>query len=355
MNTEPKRHNILVVDDTEENIDILLETLDEDYDVSVALNGIDALEVIEEEKPDLILLDIMMPEMDGYEVCQRLKEDAATRDIPVIFITALTEAGNETKGLELGAIDYITKPFNPSIVKARVKNHLALRQAIKLREDVERMTRHDLKNPLQDILSLPQLMEMTGDNLTESQLDMLSRIEAAGKNMLRLINSSLDLFKMEQGRYTLHPEEVDLMMVVNECVREVETITTSKNIGLKLNVDNVEYDGAQNILVQGEKLLIYSMVANLLRNALDASPEDEAIHISIESGNPAKLKMRNKGAVPLAIRDMFFEKYATAGKHHGTGIGTYSARLIAQVHEGDIGFTVSDEQNETELWVKLPT
>lgn len=354
MSSDQTKHTVLVVDDTEENIDILLDTLDEDYEVSVALNGLDALEIIEEEKPDLILLDIMMPEMDGYEVCQKLKEDPATRDIPIVFITALTEAGNETKGLELGAIDYITKPFNPSIVKARVKNHLALRQAIKLREDVERMTRHDLKNPLQDILSLPQLMEMTGDNLTESQIDMLGRIEAAGKNMLRLINSSLDLFKMEQGRYTLQPEEVDLAAVVNECVREVEAITTSKKIELKLSIDNAALEESQQLNVQGEKLLIYSMLANLLRNALEASPENEAIHIAMESGNPAMLRMRNTGVVPEGVRDNFFEKYATAGKQRGTGIGTYSARLIAQVHGGEIGFTVSDEKNETELWVKLP-
>lgn len=117
---------ILVVDDTEENVDILVEALGDDYEVSVAMDGKAALEVVEEEKPDLILLDIMMPEMDGYEACRRLKEDPETAKIPVIFLTAMAELENKTKGFELGAVDYVTKPFEILEVKARVETHLAL-------------------------------------------------------------------------------------------------------------------------------------------------------------------------------------------------------------------------------------
>lgn len=117
---------ILVVDDTETNIDLLLEILDEDYELSVAMNGADALEAVEDTPPDLILLDIMMPEMDGYEVCRRLKAEQHTAKIPIIFITAMTEVADETKGFAMGAVDYITKPISPPVVKARVKTHLAL-------------------------------------------------------------------------------------------------------------------------------------------------------------------------------------------------------------------------------------
>lgn len=112
--------SVLVVDDTETNIDILVDTLGDDYDVRVALDGEEALENVAHEKPDLILLDIMMPGMDGYAVCEQLKKDPATRDIPIIFLTAMTEEENEAKGLELGAVDYVTKPFSPALVKARV-------------------------------------------------------------------------------------------------------------------------------------------------------------------------------------------------------------------------------------------
>lgn len=119
--------SILIVDDTEENVDILIATLGELYDISVAIDGETALEMLAEFTPDLILLDIMMPGIDGYEVCERLKRETRTLKIPIIFLTALSEAQSEEKGLCLGAVDYITKPFNPFLVKARVKNHLELK------------------------------------------------------------------------------------------------------------------------------------------------------------------------------------------------------------------------------------
>lgn len=117
---------VLVVDDTEENIDILVDALSELYDVSVAMDGHGALEAVAEEKPDIILLDIMMPDLDGYEVCRRLMSDPDTADIPIVFLTALTEIESKTKGFELGAVDYITKPFEISEIKVRVKTHLFL-------------------------------------------------------------------------------------------------------------------------------------------------------------------------------------------------------------------------------------
>ena len=119
---------IMVVDDTEANIDILVETLAPDYEVSVAMDGKAALEAIDEDKPDLILLDIMMPEMNGYQVCERLKADESTKNIPVIFITAMTDEEDEAKGLALGAVDYIAKPFSPELVKSRVRNQLELKR-----------------------------------------------------------------------------------------------------------------------------------------------------------------------------------------------------------------------------------
>jgi sigma-B regulation protein RsbU (phosphoserine phosphatase) len=132
---------VMVVDDTEANIDILLETLADDYKVVVATDGESALEDIQQTPPDLILLDIMMPGIDGYEVCRKLKEMETTRNIPVIFLTALKEEGDEARGLEFGAVDYITKPFNPELVKARVRNHLDLkRHRNHLEELVEKRT-----------------------------------------------------------------------------------------------------------------------------------------------------------------------------------------------------------------------
>jgi serine phosphatase RsbU (regulator of sigma subunit) len=129
---------ILLVDDVKDNITILIETLKSDYKLGFALNGPDALDYAKRKLPDLILLDIMMPDMDGYEVCRRLQADPATRDIPVLFITALDEIDNKTHAFEVGAVDYITKPFELLEVKARVKTHLALklaRQALAVQRD----------------------------------------------------------------------------------------------------------------------------------------------------------------------------------------------------------------------------
>jgi putative two-component system response regulator len=121
--------SILVVDDTKYNLDILVNTLGDQYDISVAMNGETALKVAQEAMPDIILLDIMMPGIDGFEVLRRLQDNKATKDIPVIFLSALSEVENKARGFALGAVDYITKPFQMEEVSARVATHLKLRQA----------------------------------------------------------------------------------------------------------------------------------------------------------------------------------------------------------------------------------
>ena len=125
----PEQKLILVVDDTPLNISVITGALKDTYRTKVATNGPKALAIAAaDEKPDLILLDVMMPEMDGYEVCRRLKADPTTREIPVIFLTAQTEAEDETRGFEVGAVDYVHKPFSPAVMKARVHTHLVLRE-----------------------------------------------------------------------------------------------------------------------------------------------------------------------------------------------------------------------------------
>jgi class 3 adenylate cyclase len=149
----------LVVDDATENIDVIVGLLKEQYKVKAAVNGVKALKIIDKKAPDLVLLDIMMPEMDGYEVIKQLKSSPLTREIPVIFLTGKTEVSDETKGFELGAVDYISIPFNPSVVKARVNTHMEL---VKQRKKSERLLLntlpekviHDLK---EHGLSKPEL------------------------------------------------------------------------------------------------------------------------------------------------------------------------------------------------------
>ncbi|MFC1866695.1 two-component system response regulator [Thermodesulfobacteriota bacterium] len=174
--------NVLVVDDTETNIDILVETLGDDYDISVAMDGESALEDIADRVPDLILLDIMMPGMDGYEVCERLKSDDATKNIPVIFLTAMTEEQDEAKGLALGAVDYVTKPFSPELVKSRVRNQLELkRHRDHLEELVQERTMELILTQDATIYALATLAEYrdpeTGGHIRRTQNYVLALAE----------------------------------------------------------------------------------------------------------------------------------------------------------------------------------
>lgn len=225
-------------------------------------------------------------------------------------------------------------------------------KAAELREDVDRITRHDLKNPLQNILGVPELLLMTLD-LEDYQRDMLKRVEQSGYDMLNMINMSLDLFKMEQGTYTVLAVDVDLLKVIRKILADQEPIWSAKEVAVSVTLDGEPPREDSAMFVQGEELLCYSMFSNLIRNALDASPEGKPLTVALDSG-AGSVAIHNAGAVPEEIRDRFFDKYVTAGKDHGTGLGTYSARLIAEVHGGSVGFTTSESEG-TEVTVALPT
>lgn len=172
--TDLSNSTILIVDDVGTNIDILCDALGDDFDINISMDGERALKIVSEEMPDLILLDIMMPGMDGYEVCEKLKADSATKNIPVVFLTALGDEQNEAKGLGLGAVDYITKPFSPELVMARVRNHLLLkRHQDHLEEIVRERTRQLELTKEVTIKSLASLAETrdpdTGGHIMRTQ------------------------------------------------------------------------------------------------------------------------------------------------------------------------------------------
>ena len=161
MSENEQKQCILIVDDMPDNVHVLGGVLKSDYEIKVALNGENALKIaMSDAKPDMILLDIMMPEMDGYEVCRRLKSDPITSNIPVIFVTAKNEEADEQKGLELGAVDYITKPISPAIVLSRVRTHLALYdQSLELCRQVDERTEELSHTRLQIIQRLGRAAE----------------------------------------------------------------------------------------------------------------------------------------------------------------------------------------------------
>lgn len=373
MNPEPSNPRVLIVDDVPANIKVLLPTLQPDFDISIATNGQQALQIAATQKPDLILLDIIMPEMDGYEVCTRLQANEQTRDIPIIFITAKDDESDEMTGLALGAVDYITKPFSAAIVHARTKTHLGLKKArekiekqnkelIKaaaMREDVNRIMRHDLKTPLNAIIGFADLM-LTNKKCPEcnpDQIKMLGIIRESGYRLLEMINNSLDLYKIEQGTYILNPQPVDVAAVIHKVRQAFQDRITNKKLRLTLNTPTPEGTPTTQetpLWVLGEELLCYSLLANLIKNAIEAAPRQSEItilwHAEAEKG---VVRIHNQGAVPSDVVERFFEKYATSGKSGGTGLGTYSAMLVAKVQNGTITMETSQETGTT-LSVFLP-
>lgn len=353
------RSTVLVVDDVPTNIDVIKGILSDSYKIKAATSGEKALAMIQRDKPDLILLDIMMPEMDGYQVCDELKADLETEHIPVIFLTAKSEITDMTRGFDLGAVDYITKPANPELLKARVKNHLQLKhsrdelsdeienlmEVAQLREDVERITRHDLKNPLSAIIN-------TSEQLLESQylgMEQRSDIEMirdSSFDVLEMINRSLDLYKMETGSYKLKAESLDLVKIVQKVVNDSRVNARDRKI-------TVKFEAPEICIFLGEELLTMSMLGNLIKNAIEASAEQEVVTVAVSYDDDALISIHNNGVIPPEMRDNFFEKYATVGKEQGTGLGTYSAKLIAKTQKGDISFT-TDNEDGTRLTVSLP-
>jgi len=221
-----------------------------------------------------------------------------------------------------------------------------LTENAQLREDVERITRNDLKTPLNPILSYPALMK-NDDNLNEKQVKYINTIESSGRKIINMINMSLDMYKMEQGTYEVKPENVDLMQLLREIQEETRIRIKVKRIKLNTIIDDAPAGESDAFSVKGEKLLIYSMLSNLFKNAVEASPKKETLTLQMKHGGGGAVSIHNQGVVPEEIRDTFFEKYATAGKSGGTGLGTYSASLIAETLGGKISLDTSEENGTT--------
>lgn len=360
------RDKILIVDDERLNINTLVSFLEADYDTIVAKNGKQAIKRASAAMPpDLILLDIMMPDVDGYQVCRQLKMDPKTQHIPIIFISARTEDTDEARGLELGAVDYITKPISPPIVLARIKTQLklkhayeelenkklALEEAAVLRDNVERITRHDLKTPLGAVLGASAVL-MEELKLDKEHLKMLKMIEEAGYKMLNLINGSLDLYKMETGTYQYKPGSLNIVQVLKKIVDETTNIIKLKGLVITMVLRGKLVTEGDTFKAEGEQLLCYSMFANLFKNALEASPKKGTVTVFMDELETAVISIHNQGAIPHEIRDKFLEKYTTAGKLGGTGLGTYSAKLMAETQGGSIDYE-TEETDGTTVRVRL--
>ena len=368
MNDEQKRNIIMIADDSPESLTILRKVLGGKYIVRPAISGKAALKAVSVGPlPDLILLDVMMPEMDGFQVCEQLKSDPILREIPVIFITAKDQVADETRGFEAGAVDYISKPFSIPIVLARVATHLAmhaahvqlkqqyiaLQEMDKLRKDVDAISRHDMKSPLNGVIGFSDLL-LDGGDLSTDQEKYARLIRKSGVTALHMLNLSLGLYRMEQGVYQLSPVNIDLIPIIQNVRNDSGAWLTGNRLTLAITLQGRPTLATDSFFVLGEEVLCYSVLANLIKNAMEASPEGGTVTIDLqESGGMGVAKIHNQGAVPKEIRERFFEKYATAGKISGTGLGTYSAKLIAEAMGGIIRMN-SSEADGTTITVTIP-
>jgi two-component system sensor histidine kinase/response regulator len=290
-NPETEKYRILIVDDVAKNIQLVANFLTKaGYEINFALDGRSALEHVFREKFDLIILDIMMPEMDGFEVCKRLKENPKTTDIPVIFLTAKTDDVSIAKGFEAGSVDYIVKPFNPSELLARVKTHIRLRNreveltTLNRTKDVFlSIIGHDLKTPLANIVSLGEiLVNNIGDISEIEKNELVSDIVESGRQGLWLLENLLSWTRMQTGKITYDPKELDLHSVIDKNITFISPVAVRKSIYLHSYCE-------VGLSVYTDLNILNTIIRNLLSNALKFTPLDGEVSVKASRFNDKEI------------------------------------------------------------------
>ncbi len=354
-----KLNHILIVDDVPENVQLVGSMLQRrGYRVSLAEHGEQALSLIEQDPPHLILLDISMPDMDGFDVCNRLKNDPKTRDIPIIFLTAFSDKGRVIQGFEIGAVDYVTKPFNSAELFSRIRTHLDLRftkelvmqrnqqlqelndqlhQASQDKDELLGIVAHDLKSPLSAIRSIAETLTNDKSLTDEEKNDLNRSVLETSERMFSLIEDLLSANALERGGMKFRMMPVDVGDILLETVHHYKNPARDKNIALHFPSTNLIF------AYTDEKALIH-ILDNLLSNAIKYSPQGKAVYVSIEER--AASGAMPDGSIRVAIKDegqgmteedmsRLFGKFTrlsakpTAGEH-STGLGLSIVKKLAE-------------------------
>ena len=370
-----KTPDILIVDDTPANLQLLTGMLKQrGYRVRSVPSGKLAIQAVQNEKPDLILLDIKMPEMNGYEVCKHLKADEALKEIPVLFISALDETIDKIKAFAAGGVDYVAKPFQFEEVEARVQTHLKLRRLQielegknrqlqenydqlrkleELRDNLTHMIVHDMRSPLMGITGhLESLEKDAGKKLNSSELAILRDARSSGLVVAGMVNSLQDVNRLELGQMRLNVTTSDMEVLIQNALNSLGSLTKQ--------VSPLYQKQSLPVIVNCDAHLVTRVIANLVGNAIKFTPEGSKVAISVERhGKGAKLCVADTGSgIPAKYHEKIFDKFwqvetRQQGKVYSTGLGLTFCKLAVEAHGGEIGVESEVGKGST-FWFTLP-
>jgi len=345
--SEPKKNSVLIVDDEKSNIIVLTNILSAEYKILAVKDSREALRTAEENVPDVILLDIIMPEMDGYEVITALKASEKTKDIPVIFITGLDNTEAEEKGLSLGAADYITKPFHSTIVRLRVQNQLNLiakkraeYQSSAKSEFLSRMS-HEMRNPMNTIVGMMQVIKMRG--IPHELKEYFDEIDKASGQQLNMIDDMLDMSKIELGVFKMTDSVFNFNAMVGGVLQTARESASVKQQTLNFNIDPKIPSS-----LAGDETRLKQVIDALLTNAVKYTPQHGEIsfdaHILAEYGGIITIKIEvadNGTGISKELQEKLFDVFeqgdgSTTREHGGMGIGLALAKRIVEMMGGSI-------------------
>ncbi|MCB1189613.1 MAG: hybrid sensor histidine kinase/response regulator [Leptospiraceae bacterium] len=365
---DTKKSIILIVDDNFENLQVLGNTLKErGYIPAFAQSGEIALNYLKKKKPDLILLDVMMPEMDGYEVCKILKKNEETKDIPVIFLTAITEIDAVVKGFEYGGVDYVTKPFNVKELMTRISTHLELKNtkekllqkvselelANKTKDRFFSIIGHDLSNLFGSFINLMDIWEVYKEESVESIERSLLSIQNSAERGYSLLVNLLDWSRSQTGKLDFKPEILNLKKIVDENLELLGNNANNKNITLSSFI-------GESICIFADKNMLNTIIRNLMSNAIKFTPVGGKVEVNSGINKDyveITISDNGIGIHPEDISKLFKidvdHKTLGTKNEQGTGIGLILCKEFIEKHNGKI-WVESILNKGSNFYVSLP-
>jgi len=356
---------VLVVDDVPRNLQLLGTFLKaRHFDVMLADNGQMALARVGARRPDLILLDLMMPGMDGMEVCRRLKADPKTADIPVVFLTAASEAALAADAIGSGAVDYITRPFNTAELLARVRTHLALKRTrdelgriIMQKNELMSAVAHDLKNPVSAMRISALVLRDQGLVAPDPRAELVDEIVKSCEQVLSFIQDRLEKSARAVHLELVHVVSLDPIEVLNIVITQNLPFLTKKDLALELELSE---DGAGEVLADHGAL--NRVLNNLVSNAVKFSPPGRRVVVAVrrsEGGSHVRIEVRDQGpGLTEEDRRHLFTPYRRlsaqpTGGESSTGLGLSIARELTEKMHGKIGYDPAGEAGGACFWIEL--